>query len=267
MRKPSLIQLFFAREWPMYAWLGAGSVAATVFWVWACQPSWAALADWHVVLALVLGMVLAPVLGFFVAVLAFVFLVVPIYQFRGALNGAPFKKGDRVQILIGPHRGTVTTVYSTSQGDSVRVVLGQDEENKYKDIFLPTQLLREVSEGDVGGRWPAYRVTLFAGRTMLFVGFVSLAANAGIDSLSGRKWMATIPGTVVMCSLSACFMLGMFVAAIGIFLEEWAGRKNGPPERSRRALLAKIALTIVVCVLVAVILSVLIDQSINKWGH
>ena len=58
-------------------------------------------------------------------------------------NGAPFAVGDRVQILAGPRKGTVSRVYSAWQGNTVRVRLGEREEENFKDIFSPHQLLRE----------------------------------------------------------------------------------------------------------------------------
>jgi hypothetical protein len=68
----------------------------------------------------------------------------PILAIRGDMNGGPFKPGDTVQVLTGSHRGTITTVYSAWQGNSVRVRLGQkEEEETFKDVMCPWQLLRE----------------------------------------------------------------------------------------------------------------------------
>ncbi len=66
-----------------------------------------------------------------------------ILAIRGDMNGGPFKAGDTVQVLVGPHRGTITTVYSAWQGNSVRVRLSQKEEEAFKDVMCPWQLLRE----------------------------------------------------------------------------------------------------------------------------
>jgi len=44
---------------------------------------------------------------------------------------------------VGPHRGRVTRVRERWQGDALRVELGPEANTAFKDIFSPTQLLRE----------------------------------------------------------------------------------------------------------------------------
>ncbi|HEY4760490.1 MAG TPA: KOW motif-containing protein, partial [Thermoguttaceae bacterium] len=71
------------------------------------------------------------------------FILSPIYYDRGLKNGAPFREGDMVRILVGPHRDRIVKVYAMWQGNTVRVELGDKEKREFKDIFSPAQLLRE----------------------------------------------------------------------------------------------------------------------------
>ena len=56
--------------------------------------------------------------------------------------GGPFKAGAQVCILSGPHKGRIVRVYSRWRGNTVRVELGGQAKELYRDIFSPTQLLR-----------------------------------------------------------------------------------------------------------------------------
>jgi len=85
---------------------------------------------------------LAVILGFFLAIFPGWFIIGPLYYAREVKNGGPFKIGDTVQILCGPHKGRISRVYSTWQGNTLRVELSASEKEKFKDIFEPAQLLR-----------------------------------------------------------------------------------------------------------------------------
>lgn len=143
MKKPTRLQIFFAQNWPVRAWLTAVPATVVVLAIRECEPSLATFQSWQAAFSFLIVLVISPLLGYFGAILAGVFIFGPMYHTRGLLNGAPFKERDTVQILAGPYRGQITTVYSSWQGDSVRVRLGPEEETKFKDVFQPTQLLRE----------------------------------------------------------------------------------------------------------------------------
>ena len=80
-----------------------------------------------------LGLLLAILLGWFV--------LGPLYYSQVERNGGPFKVGDEVLILTGPFRDRVARVYSPWQGDRVRVDLGEEAKQRFRDIFSQTQLL------------------------------------------------------------------------------------------------------------------------------
>lgn len=51
-------------------------------------------------------------------------------------NGAPFREGDVVRILRGPHKQKVVPIYDVwIERDQVRVNLGEKEKNEMSDVF------------------------------------------------------------------------------------------------------------------------------------
>ena len=82
------------------------------------------------------------VLGRYAAIPLIWLLLGPVYHWRGGLNGAPFKVGDEVEILVGKNRGRVVKVYSQWQHDQFRVELGPEAEDKYQDVFSPFEVIR-----------------------------------------------------------------------------------------------------------------------------
>jgi hypothetical protein len=48
-----------------------------------------------------------------------------------------------VQILVGTHSGTITTIVSPWQGRSYRVKLDEESEKTFKDIFGADQLIKD----------------------------------------------------------------------------------------------------------------------------
>ncbi len=113
-------------------------------------PSWS-VAGWHL-----LVLIVAAPLGFMIGLFPGFVVLCPLLHARGICNGAPFHVGDVVQIIAGPHQGTITRVYSGWQGDSVRVELGKTAEEGFQDVFTPVQLMRTNSgeQGDVPTRSP-----------------------------------------------------------------------------------------------------------------
>lgn len=79
----------------------------------------------------------------------FLIIISPVLVFRGELNGGPFRKGDMVIILVGQHKNKIVRVYEKSQGNTVRVDLGEEIKLKFKDIYSPFQLLKIDQERTV----------------------------------------------------------------------------------------------------------------------
>ncbi len=140
--KPTPLQYFFARDWPRKIWMVAAPLYIVFFIVRECHPTFSLFMDWQAVFWLFCVALLALPIGFFLAILMGWFILGPLYFDRGLKNGGPFRPGDRVRILTGPHRDRIVVVYSLWQGDSVRVELSEEEKKNYKDVFSPVQLLR-----------------------------------------------------------------------------------------------------------------------------
>jgi hypothetical protein len=117
---------------------GTGLVLAVL----ACKPSLELFKDWQYGLLFLVAIVAAPTLGFYLSLPCAFLVLGPLYWIQERRNGGPFKPGDRVRILAGPHRGVLTTVCSTWQGGRLRVELGREAKATYTDVFSPTQLLR-----------------------------------------------------------------------------------------------------------------------------
>jgi len=139
--QPTSTHYFYAENWPARIWLAVTTVSAGVGAVWLCEPTTVALSDWAFVLLLPVVLAIALATGYFMGILFGTVVIGPLYYHRAVENGAPFKEGDRVMILVGPHRNRVTRVYSLWQHDSVRVELGDKEMPDFSDVFGPTQLL------------------------------------------------------------------------------------------------------------------------------
>ena len=85
-------------------------------------------------------------LGFFAGVFTSLWWVVWLCR---RSNGAPFTVGDHVTILVGPHAGTMTTVYELTRGQAGNLLpkldLGATCREKYLDIFEDYTLIRTLS--------------------------------------------------------------------------------------------------------------------------
>ncbi len=144
MRQPTKTQMFFARDWPKRIWFVLVPLPCVVLAVSAVGPTAASFSvfwgAWVWLAAVICGSVsfglcAATVLGWLI--------LGPIYHVREIGNGGPFKPGDVVRVLTGPNRGRITRVRSGWQGNLLRVDLGQQAEEEFRDIFAPTALLRE----------------------------------------------------------------------------------------------------------------------------
>lgn len=134
---PTKKQYFYAQNWPARIWF-------------AIVPALLAITlgrrldfDWSLSLRSAGLAALLWALGWSVALLTGWFVLGPIYYGRGQLNGAPYKIGDRVHILVGEHRDRVLTVYEVWESrDQVRVDLGEDAKRATKDVYAYSEICR-----------------------------------------------------------------------------------------------------------------------------
>jgi hypothetical protein len=146
--KPTRAQYFFASSWPLRIWFGGISLTTAGWIAWKCATFLDPLADWRDFAKFALYTGVGMLLGFFLAVFPGWFVLGPLYYDRELKNGGPFQVGDTVMILTGPHRGRIARVYSTWQGDNVRVEIGEEAARGFADIFSPLQLMRAPARSE-----------------------------------------------------------------------------------------------------------------------
>jgi hypothetical protein len=142
--KPTRLHYFFASDFPpnlvggaLLWWLVA--VVVRMIYRFAISP----LRDWMEFMWLIIMILIVFPAGACGILLFLLFFVAPIYHWRAAKNGAPFRPGDRVRILVGPYRDRVAQVYAEWRYNQVRVDLGELEKALHRDHFAPYQLLRD----------------------------------------------------------------------------------------------------------------------------
>jgi hypothetical protein len=61
----------------------------------------------------------------------------------GKLNGAPFHEGELVYVLVGPHKGRMTTVYKVwPSRRQARVWLNDQAKIEVKDVYMWNEICR-----------------------------------------------------------------------------------------------------------------------------
>jgi hypothetical protein len=63
-----------------------------------------------------------------------------------AMNGGPFRIGDKVRILTGKYKGLTGVVYEEwKDREEVRVDLGESPQSEFDDVFCHVELIRELN--------------------------------------------------------------------------------------------------------------------------
>ena len=112
--KPSLLNKICAHPF-MISWvLGACALYAFLIGIILDEVPLRIIAtDWITVLSLLIILIPASLLGFFVGLFMFIPLIIFVCK---KLNGAPLKPGDQILILSGPHKGIITEVSAMAKG-------------------------------------------------------------------------------------------------------------------------------------------------------
>ena len=101
------------------------------------------VSDWSTILLLVLVLIPATALGYFLGM----FTCWPLIRFLcSRYNAAPLKVGDQVVILSGSQKGSLAKVYEITVGQGgwnlARLDFGEESAKKFKDIFEEYSLLK-----------------------------------------------------------------------------------------------------------------------------
>ena len=142
---PSRSQYFFATGWPLYSLLLVSMFVGGILAGVSCEPSPAAMVQWQFDLLLSISMLVGMLVGLLAGLILATPILGPLYYHLGLKNGAPFQEGDRVRVLIGPHRDEIACVYTVwEERNQVRVDIGKQARREYKDVFGYAQVCREV---------------------------------------------------------------------------------------------------------------------------
>src|SRR5689334_3447282 len=142
--KGPIIRDLFAKDWPLKGSAAVAVIAGAVVASAVCQPSRAMFADLRYLLLFVSAVLLGALLSFFLWVPFAAIVIGPLYRLQGKLNGAPFRVGDRVRILAGPHRNRIVEVYDVWESrNQVRVDLDTQTRKDASDVFSFTEVCRE----------------------------------------------------------------------------------------------------------------------------
>jgi hypothetical protein len=142
---------FFARHSPIKLWWMVITVLVAFVMFRLGEFSLASLARWPNTLVL-LGIIPgAPVAAVFITGITYGLFARLIWnpeKFVVRRNGGPFKLGDNVRVLSGPHRGQTGHIYKLSGGQDgtpekfIHVALGDAAKIDYSDFFEHCQVMR-----------------------------------------------------------------------------------------------------------------------------
>jgi hypothetical protein len=138
---PTFRQRVIASDWLQCLWMLTFALGITLWTVRSIGPVQHAFGNaWSTFLFMAV-LLMSAMLGFVLSVPTAWVLMGPTLMDQGKRNGGPFKPGDLVQVISGPYRNRVARVYSTWQCETVRVDLGEEAKQQFKDIFAAYQLL------------------------------------------------------------------------------------------------------------------------------
>lgn len=144
---PTRYQYFVAENGPARVWGLTCSLAGLVVAIALCQPRWASLADPSTLAWLAGAAALGCAIGGYGGLLVGWPILGPLYYDQCLRNGAPYRTGDRVQILSRPHRGRVVTIYEIwDERNQVRVDLGPEAKKRVTDVFAYVEVCRVGEE-------------------------------------------------------------------------------------------------------------------------
>lgn len=129
---PSLLQRYFAGKaaWPVQ-FVGL----AVAFDLFYARNAW----DRGNIVVVILVLLMGAAIGLGISWLANVLL----WRIRVRINGGPFHTGDLVQVITGPHAGTIARVYEEwPSRKEVRIDVGELEMREVKDVFSHVQLMK-----------------------------------------------------------------------------------------------------------------------------
>jgi hypothetical protein len=137
------VQRLIAGDWPARLWFGVVPLVVPAGLYWYIGPLPWVLSHWLNAVLFTGLLTLAWCLGWFAAVIPGWLLLGPLYHFQGLRNGAPYRVGENVRVLVGRQRGRVAPVYEVcAERDRVRVDLGREARERAEDVFSYSEVCR-----------------------------------------------------------------------------------------------------------------------------
>jgi hypothetical protein len=124
----------------------------TILVAWKAWPILTPPSSWEFVLWYLVAILAAIPLGW---LLGGVFLWPFVAMLCNRLNGAPYRKGEHVCVLVGKYRNRITQVYEEwPSRHQVRLDLGEEEKSKVTDVYSYNEVCRVKGpeiQGQPGG--------------------------------------------------------------------------------------------------------------------
>ncbi len=133
MKKPSIIQIIFAKKW---LWGLAFWGFPVIIGVVILMPFFSKFDEF-------LDFVIAFISVAAIAVFSNIILSFGLFEKIAKINGAPFCEGDMVYIIAGKHKGKTVSVYEIwKDRKQVRVDLGEQAKKDVKDVYSYIEVCR-----------------------------------------------------------------------------------------------------------------------------
>lgn len=128
--KPTKLQTFLAKGWPWTTLICGCPILVGLYLA----------SDFYSTNDKYIPAILGGAIGGFV--ISYLILY-SLFHLLAKINGAPFYKGDKVQILTGKFQGHIATVYEEwKDRKQVRVNLGKQAQEEVNDVFSFNEIIR-----------------------------------------------------------------------------------------------------------------------------
>ena len=142
--KPTRMQYIIAEGWLERVFHTVIPLLCALSVIRILKPTLELLSNWSYLSRFTVIVLTVLMIGYLSALVIGWFILGPIHYIRGLGNGAPFHKGDLVQILVAPHRDRLARVYEVWESrKQVRVELSAKEKEELKDFFSFIQICKE----------------------------------------------------------------------------------------------------------------------------
>lgn len=156
--KTTALQIFFADDWLGKTWIAAFVVSAVSVMIAKLLPTFAILGISFSSVLLGLSVIVGAAVAYLVSLIAGSCILPPFYRIRERLNGAPYKKGDIVEVLKKPHRGRIAQVDSPCDpqyGASVHFIDAASDSESTWFAWYSIRRLNKEAEGASANEAPA----------------------------------------------------------------------------------------------------------------